>query len=198
MQPLFLVRHAPVALDHSVPAETWQLTPEGHALAERLAALPILTGLRMVWTSPEPKAQATAKPLAHRYGAPLLVHPHLTELRRGPTSLPEQTMYEAAVRQAFATPETSVAGWERAGDAQRRIVGCVLELAAQTDKPFAVVAHGLVLSLLLAHIRRQVQVDVAEWRAIPMPALAIVDCSTWRVISPFRPVEAWEASDLTM
>lgn len=60
-QPLFLVRHAPVELDLAVPSSEWQLNAEGHKLAERLAALPILTGLQTVWSSPEPKAQATAK-----------------------------------------------------------------------------------------------------------------------------------------
>ena len=193
MQPLFLIRHAPVALDLGVPAERWQLTAEGHVLAERLAALPILTGLRAVWSSPEPKAQATARPLARRYAVPHLVHHDLAELRRGPTNIPDQDMYAAAVRQAFASPATSIAGWERTDDAQRRIVGCVRELAAQTSEPFAVVSHGLVLSLLLAHIRGQSEVDFAEWRAIPLPALALVDRSTWRVVTPFRSVAAWEA-----
>jgi broad specificity phosphatase PhoE len=196
MQPLFLVRHAPVKVDLSIPAHEWQLSAEGYTLAERLAALPIFAGLRTVWASPEPKAQATAKPLAHHYAASLLVHPDLSELRRSPTNIADREAYETAVRQAFANPETSVAGWERAAHAQRRIVGCVLELAAQTREPMAVVSHGLVLSLLLAHLRGQSQVDFAEWRSIPLPALAIVDADTWRVAAPFRSVAAWESDVL--
>ncbi|HEX6288184.1 MAG TPA: histidine phosphatase family protein [Herpetosiphonaceae bacterium] len=195
IQPLFLIRHAPVTIDLTVPSEQWQLSAEGRALAERIAALPILRDLRTVWSSPEPKAQATARPLAARHAAALVIQPDLAELRRGPANLPDRAAYDAAVRAAFARPDRSISGWEPARDARRRIVGCVRAVAAQASGPIAVVSHGLVLSLLLAHLRGQDRVDVAEWRSIPLPALAIVDSLTWKIIAPFHPVTAWEQDE---
>jgi broad specificity phosphatase PhoE len=192
MQTIFLVRHAEVSLDLTVAAEHWKLSTAGQAWAERLAALSIFANLDTVWTSPEPKAQATAQPLAYRQSARLFIHPDLAELQRGPTNIPDRESYEAAVRNAFDQPEHSIEGWERAADAQRRIVGCVMSLAAETPGSFAIVSHGLVLALLLARLRGQPHVDVAEWRAIPLPALAIVDRATWRLVAPFQSVAAWE------
>lgn len=191
-QPLFLIRHAPVELDLAVAAEHWTLSAEGRKLAERLAALPILENLQAVWSSPEPKAQATARPLVDRHNAAFLIHPHLAELQRGPNNLPDREDYESAVRQAFANPETSSGGWERACDAQRRIVAGVNEIAAQASGPVAIVSHGLVLSLLVAHLRRETHVDVDEWRALPLPALAVMDRDTWQLIEPFRSVKSWK------
>ncbi len=192
MQPIFLVRHAQVQLDLSVPAEHWQLNSAGQALAQRLAALPMFANLHTVWTSPEPKAQATARPLADRHQARFLIHPDLAELQRGPTNIPGHAAYEATVRQAFEQPELSVGGWERAADAQRRISGCVMALAAATPEACAVVSHGLVLALLLAQLRRQPHVNVAEWRAMPLPAVAVVERTTWQLVAPFQSVETWE------
>ena len=44
----------------------------------------------------------------------------------------------------FAEPKTSVLGWERAVDAQTRIVACVRSIAEQDATPgdLAIVAHG--------------------------------------------------------
>lgn len=55
MQPIYLIRHAPVAADLTIPSHRWMLSDEGRKLAHDLAALPVLTNLRAVYTSPEPK-----------------------------------------------------------------------------------------------------------------------------------------------
>lgn len=191
-QPVFLVRHAPVELKLAVAAEHWTLSAEGHDLAEGLAALPIFANLHTVWSSPEPKAQATARPLVDRHNAAFLIHPDLAELQRGPNNLPDRQTYEAAVCQAFAHPETSSGGWERAGDAQRRIAAVVSEIAAQASGPIAIVSHGLVLSLLVAHVRGATHINIDEWRALPLPALAVMDRDTWQLIEPFQSVKTWE------
>ncbi|MBV9789841.1 MAG: histidine phosphatase family protein, partial [Chloroflexi bacterium] len=173
-------------------AEQWTLSDQGRELAQKLAALPILANLQTVWSSPEPKAQATAQPLADLHSAAFLIHPHLSELQRGPSNLPDRETYEAAVRQAFANPTTSSGGWERACDTQQRIVTAVSEIAAQADGPVAIVSHGLILSLLVAHLRGETHVDTAEWRAIPLPALAVMDRETWQLIVPFESVKTWK------
>jgi broad specificity phosphatase PhoE len=193
MKPLFLIRHAPVTLELDRPSDQWTLTSEGIALAQQLAALPIIDSLDAVYTSPEPKARETARPLAERFGLHLLHRDALRELDRGPANLPGRTAYDAAVERAFSDPEQSMNGWERAVDAQTRIVACVREADRQHAGPIAIVSHGLVLSLLLAHLREQPRVDFAEWRAIALPALAIVDRETWRVAEPFGSVEAWNS-----
>lgn len=188
MKLLFLIRHAPVALELDRPSAQWTLTAEGMALAQQLASTPVIDGLEAVYSSPEPKARETALPLALQFGVSLEERDELRELDRGPSNLPDRAAYAAAVAQALGDPERSVNGWERAADAENRIVACAREVDRQHAGAIAIVSHGLVLSLLLAHLRGQSQVDFAEWRAIPLPALAIVDRETWRVVDVFRPI----------
>ena len=52
----------------------------------------------------------------------------------------------------FARPHDSVRGWERAVDAQRRVVAAVERAVAAADGDLVVVSHGGVGSLLLCHL----------------------------------------------
>ena len=189
MRPIFLIRHVAVDIAPGTPAAEWRLSEEGRAAAERLATLPIFAGIGALYTSPEGKARATGAPLARRYGLALTSHPDLAELRRGSTHIAGRAAYEAAVAAAFALPDGSADGWEPAAAAQRRIVACVRELAARERGPFAIVSHGLVLSLLAAALAGQPRVDLAAWRALPLPALAVLNADTWQLAAPFSPVD---------
>ena len=55
----------------------------------------------------------------------------------------------------FAHPEASIRGWERAADAQRRIVDAAAAIFAQAPArgDVAVVFHGGVGALLLCHLK---------------------------------------------
>jgi broad specificity phosphatase PhoE len=54
----------------------------------------------------------------------------------------------------FARPDDSVRGWERAVDAQARIVAAVQAVLAQAPPgDVAIVAHGGVGALLLCHLK---------------------------------------------
>ena len=55
----------------------------------------------------------------------------------------------------FAHPQQSVRGWERASDAQDRIVAaiaCVLDGSVACGGDVAIVSHGAVGALLLCHL----------------------------------------------
>lgn len=189
---LFLIRHAPVEIDLAMPSDRWQLSAEGETAAAQLAELPIWGSLDAIYSSTEPKAQATAGPLANRFRLPVIADADLDELRRGLNNIAGEAAYQAAVRRAFAEPERGVAGWESAAAAQRRIRAGVGRLAARHVGSIAIISHGLVLSLLSAHLMRQPRVDFAAWRALPMPALAIVDPDHWQFVLPFRSPAHWK------
>jgi broad specificity phosphatase PhoE len=54
----------------------------------------------------------------------------------------------------FAYPQESVRGWERAVDAQRRIIGAVdRAIARSVGGDVAIVSHGGVGALLLCHLK---------------------------------------------
>lgn len=160
-----LVRHVPVVPTAGAPAPEWSPSAEGLRLAAELAGAPVFAGAQLVATSPEPKARATAGPIAAAAGAPLHVDERLAEVDRGDLELLPRREYVAL---ASAYLNGVNVGWEPAPVARRRFAAAVGELAEGVDGDLVVVAHGLVLALYLAIV-------AAEWEAMPLPAVAVVE-----------------------
>ena len=92
------------------------------------------------------------------------MHPGLRELRRSAVWLED---YEARVLEVFQKPELSIDGWERASDAQARILTTLDELLLKFDgEPFAIVSHGLVLALLLATVNNRLGQVFDIWQQL--------------------------------
>jgi broad specificity phosphatase PhoE len=163
---LYLIRHVEVELRDGTPPEEWLPTPAGVAAAERLAREPFVRELRLVASSPEPKAVATATPIANAAGLPLRVEDDLREAQRPGTPILEPDAYVALVARYLAGKENP--GWEPAADARARFGASVERLAAEGSGPVAVVAHGLVISLHLGY-------GLEEWRALSLPAVVTAD-----------------------
>jgi broad specificity phosphatase PhoE len=149
---LLFVRHAQVVLRRDVPASTWELSDDGRAAAEELALR--LPAAPRVVTSPEPKALATAEPIARANGVEVVVDERLREVERWP-NLPSYEEHVAAVARYLAGEP--VDGWEPREQADRRF----REAVAGLDDA-VVVTHGTVLALFLG-------LDLASWRAMRLP-----------------------------
>ena len=141
-------------IDPAVPVPDWGLSPRGLARMRRALALPWVAGVRAVWCSTERKARDSAGVIAGHLGLPLRELAALGENDRSATGYLPRDEFEAMADQFFARPDESVRGWERAADAQRRIVGAIgTVLAAVGTGHVVVVAHGGVGALLLCHLR---------------------------------------------
>ncbi len=148
------VSHPNVVVDPAVPVPRWPLSARGR---ERMRA-----GLRQPWVreitalhcSTEQKALDTALILAEHLGLPVARHEDLGENDRSATGFLPPPEFERTADAFFAHPEASVRGWERALDAQRRIVAAVQRLARLDNGPGAVgiVSHGAVGTLLHCHL----------------------------------------------
>lgn len=150
---LLFVTHPEVAIDPAVPVPRWHLKPEGIARLRRFAASGVLAGVTDVWASTECKAIEGAGILAAALGLGLRVREDLGENDRSATGFLPPPEFEAMADAFFANPEVSVRGWERAADAQARIVAAVRAVAAQSGAgDILVVAHGGVGALLRAHL----------------------------------------------
>jgi broad specificity phosphatase PhoE len=182
---LYLVRHAEVLLRGDLPMTSWQLSPTGQQQARDLARAHAWRGLTLIASSPEAKAVATAQPTAEATGLDLRIEPDLHEVDRGATPLVSRPEYDALVEAHFAASGESVSGWEPADVARERVVACIERLTVDATGTVCVVSHGLVLSHYLAHLRGLPAPDVDEWRAIPLPGVAIVEAERGEVISPF-------------
>ena len=149
---VWFVRHAQVEIDLGRPASTWLLSAEGRASADELARR--LAPVPRVLSSPEPKAVATAEPLACRSGVELELDERLREVERL-ANLPDADAHRAAVRDYLGG--APVVGWEDAAAARSRFAA-----ALDGVDHAAVVTHATVLSLHLGY-------DFDAWARIGLP-----------------------------
>jgi broad specificity phosphatase PhoE len=178
--PVYLVRHVEVALVDGVPADEWLPTEAGLEAARRLATDPVWQDVDLVATSTEPKARATAEPIAAAAGVPLRAEPDLREVAREPAPVIEAAEHADRVRRYLEGEP--IDGWEPHERARGRFERCLDRLVAETRGPLAVVSHATVLALYLG-------LTHDEWAAIPLPAVAVADPLNRRLLRPFRSVD---------
>ncbi|SDE98434.1 Broad specificity phosphatase PhoE [Blastococcus fimeti] len=180
--------HAEVAVDPSVPVPDWGLSPAGRSRLAHLVELPWVHDLTGVVSSTERKAVETAEVLANAAGVPLTTDEALGENDRSATGYLPPEEFEAVADAFFARPGESVRGWERAVDAQHRIVTAVDRVAAAAEGDVAVVAHGGVGALLLCSLlgvpidRRYDQPGQGSWFGFDAATRRVAH--GWRRITP--------------
>ncbi len=177
---MYLVRHVEVSLVDGVAAHEWLPTKAGLDAAARLATASDWTEMRLVTTSTEPKARATADPIAARAGVPVRDEPDLHEVAREPAPVIRAADHASRVRRYLEGEP--IDGWEPREHASRRFERCIDRLVAETDGPLAIVSHATVLALYLG-------LTHDEWAAIPLPAVAVADPRTRRVLRSFQSVD---------
>ncbi len=148
------ITHPDVRIDPAQPVVRWPLSERG---IERMR-----TGLSQAWVrdvtavhcSTEQKAIDGATILAAHLGLGYATHEDLGENDRSATGYLPPAEFERTADAFFAEPQASVRGWERAVDAQRRIVAAVERIAhAHTVGGLvAIVSHGAVGALLQCHL----------------------------------------------
>ena len=155
MASIYFITHPEVVIDPKVPVPDWPLSTAGMRRMHLAAERPWLAGVRSIFTSTERKAMDAAGLLAGKLGISPVAIEGLGENDRSATGYLPRTEFEAVADEFFAQPDVSVRGWERAADAQRRIVRAVERAVslASTDGDVAIVSHGGVGALLLCHLK---------------------------------------------
>jgi len=176
---LYLVRHAAVTFRPDRPSAHWHLSPEGRAAAESLAEEPYWPQLAVVYTSPEPKACATAQRIAAPHGRAIRIERDLREVARPYVG----DGYEGLAQRYLAGE--ALDGWEPRAEALARVWACVDSIVARGEDAAAVL-HGLALTLYLSDL---LDLDAggsyALWRSMRFPDVAIVDPQARRVEKAF-------------
>ncbi|WP_420367533.1 histidine phosphatase family protein [Curtobacterium sp. L1-20] len=173
----FFLTHAEVVVEPAEPIESWRLSGHGRSRAAGAVDVAWHADVRRIVSSTEQKAVDTAAVLAAAVGVVPETDPGLGEIDRSATGYLPFDEFDRVVDVFFADPHRSVRGWERAVDAQRRIVDAVRRLAAGED--VTIVSHGAVGALLLADLR-----GVPISRALDQPGMGSVfafDPVGWRV-----------------
>src|SRR5690606_17663104 len=118
--------HPQVLIDPKVPVERWVLHDIGRARVAAIADAPVLRETRAVISSAETKAIEMAGPIAQALGLDLITREKMHENDHTATGYLPPAEFEPVVDRFFAVPDQSVLGWERAVDAQSRIVAEVV------------------------------------------------------------------------
>jgi broad specificity phosphatase PhoE len=130
----------------------WGLSLVGRRRLAALAASGWLFGTTAILSSGERKAIETAEILATALGLMVEVREAMHENDRSATGFLPADEFETVANAFFAKPDTSVRGWERAVDAQARIVREMEAVLAQPQRgDVLVVGHGAVGTLLFCH-----------------------------------------------
>lgn len=144
--------HPQVTIDPSIPVPDWGLSQMGRARTESVTATGQLSGTRQVISSGERKAIETAEIIAAKLGIDVEVREAMHENDRSATGFLVPDEFEATANQFFGQPHVSIRGWERAVDAQLRIVDEVEHVLARgTPGDVLFVGHGGVGTLLYCH-----------------------------------------------
>lgn len=188
MALLYLIRHPHTRVELDVPAPEWGLSDAGQEQTAALLEAPFWPRVAAIYPSREPKALAVAKAAALAHTLPVMPRAALGEVDRTAYVPPDEATYQATVAAFFANHDHSPHGWEPARVALERLKAEIARLDALhgPDESFAIVSHGLVLTLLLADLRGEPP-TLDLWRGIGFAAVAAVDRATSAPLTGFLP-----------
>lgn len=181
--------HPQVRIEPAVPVPSWGLSVLGRTRTETLAKTGWLSGTTQIVASGERKAVETAEIIGKELNLTLEVREAMHENDRSATGFLPPSEFEMVANQFFAEPHVSVQGWERAIDAQLRIVREVEHVLARNQSGDVLfVGHGAVGTLLLCHYSRFPIDRVHDQPAGGGHYFAVLKDER-RVLHPWRPME---------
>jgi broad specificity phosphatase PhoE len=187
------ITHPQVRIDPDVAVPKWGLSDIGAARA-RVAAGSIWAGrLRRIISSDEVKAIETAEILAAAARISIEIVEDMHENDRSATGFLPPPEFEKAADWFFAHPHDSFKGWERAIDAQARIVSKVEAILTGHDPqaPIAFIGHGGVGTLLKCHMEGE---PIARQGDQPAGGgnLFCFDLANRAISCDWTPIESWK------
>lgn len=178
---LILVKHAMPVIVPDAPSPTWLLSDEGRDAAARLATALAAYQPVAVVSSVEPKAVETGNIIAAHLNLTATTAPGLHEHERDVVPYDDTERFHQRMQRFFAEPASVVYGTESADAAHARFESAVRSaLAAHPSGTLIVVAHGTVISLLVA---RANNIDPFPfWKGLDLPSLVVVERDTFVLV----------------
>ena len=151
---IYFITHPNVLISPNVPVQRWPLSDTGRSRMSVGLGQAWISDITAVYCSTEQKAMDGASLLAEHLGIGYTCVEALGENDRSATGYLPPHEFEGVADLFFAHPHKSVRGWERAVDAQKRIVNTTSLIAGsdQSTGSIAIVSHGAVGTLLYCHL----------------------------------------------
>ncbi|WP_324024606.1 histidine phosphatase family protein [Maribacter sp. BPC-D8] len=151
---ILFITHANVVVDPNKPVPEWGLSQKGKERHLLFNSNTETKNITAVYASYEQKAIDGGLILSNHLGIALQKIESLKENDRSSTGFLYEEEFQATANDFFANPNQSIRGWEKAINAQNRIVSAMKNIIS-TDKSsgdIAVVAHGGVGTLLFCFL----------------------------------------------
>lgn len=151
---LYFITHPNVVVSRDVAVPRWPLSELGRSRMRAGLRQPWVRDITSIYCSTEQKAIDGATILSQHLRLGFTDIEQLSENDRSATGFLPPDEFERVADQFFASSTRSVRGWERAVDAQARIVQAVERIATEEDQDgvIAIVSHGAVGTLLYCHL----------------------------------------------
>ncbi len=189
MAKLFFITHPEVVINPEIPVPQWDLSDVGRRRLGSLLQKPWINKIDFIYSSEETKSFSTGEAIARNVGSAHVTLASLGEVDRSSTGYLEMDDHDLAVAELFSNPEVSYQGWERAIDAQDRIISCVEFIDTEVEKgaSIAIVSHGGVGTLLMCHIK---SVPISRDEAGPGQGnYFCFDRGSWDLVHDWRPID---------
>ena len=153
---IYFITHPNVVISADVPIEQWPLSELGCDRMRACLKQQWMSNITAIYCSSEQKAIDGARIIGDHLDLPFQTISELGENDRSSTGFLPAEEFERVADEFFAKPKLSVRGWERAVDAQQRIVTAVETLcsAEQSTGNIAVISHGAVGALLYCSLMK--------------------------------------------
>lgn len=175
MPDLILIKHAMPTINPEQPANSWHLSETGRARAHKLGQEIASYEPTVLLASTEPKARQTGAAIGQTLSLPCLGKPGLHEHDRHNVSfMADSSAFKASVKALFDQPETLVFGGETAQQAAQRFIRTVnAVLNPYPNQNVAIVAHGTVIALFVAHFNPEVN-PFDLWARLGLPSYVVL------------------------
>jgi broad specificity phosphatase PhoE len=185
--------HPQVQIDPAVPVPRWGLSDLGRQRTRHVAEALWIRRVGRILSSDETKAIETAEILAGAAGCRPEIVEGMGENDRSATGFLPPPEFEKAAGWFFAHPEESFHGWERAIDAQARIVAAVEKALAGHDAriPILFIGHGGVGTLLKCQLAGRAIGRDADQPPGAGGNLFMFDPVTRRLACDWQKMELW-------
>jgi broad specificity phosphatase PhoE len=174
MPNLILIKHAQPIVVPENPPNTWQLSEEGYIAIRQFAPSVKEYTPKHIFSSPEDKAIETALALAEALHIGFEIVDNLYEHERSNEKFEDHDVFITKMKAFFAHPNELVYGSETANNARARFhIGLMNVWRKHRHHDVAVVAHGTVISLFVAHAIPTI--DPFElWRCLKLPDMVVL------------------------
>jgi broad specificity phosphatase PhoE len=182
--------HPDVIIEREKPVPEWSLSTPGRARAETFVGAEVLLKTALIISSAARKAIETAEIIGSGLGLGFEIGPNMHENDRSATGYLPRTEFAAVADEFFANQHVSVRGWERAIDAQARIVREVQAVLARDQLgDLLFVGHGGVGALLFCHYSK-VPISRQFDQLGSGGNFFTLNRESREIIHPWRPMEA--------